>query len=323
MKKIYFSVVAILTVMTIHGQQTIGFEGVNLSPESYNNGESGAGGFIEEGVVFGNTYTIGSWGDYWSGFAVSNTTDVSTAGYLNQYSAFPGEGANSSSNYGVCYSNGLIQFAGQGVDLVSLQLTNTTYAGLAMLDGDTYSKQFGSVNDANGTPDGTNGEDFFKVWIYAHAEDNSIIDSVDFYLADYRFADSDSDYIVNTWETVDLSFIDETVYALSFGFQSSDNGAWGMNTPAYFAIDNLIISKSIGVKEHNMPVVSMFPNPAVNNFQVIGSKGILEVFDVSGSLVFSGNHLNKSVVDISGWNNGSYRVILRNENGVVVQHLIK
>ena len=28
-------------------------------------------------------------------------------------------------------------------------------------------------------------------------------------------------------------------YGLDFGLISSDNGEWGMNTPAYFAMDNL------------------------------------------------------------------------------------
>ena len=46
--------------------------------------------------------------------------------------------------------------------------------------------------------------------------------------------------VVDSWELVDLSTLG-TVYGLSFGLSSSDNGDWGMNTPAYFAMDNLDI----------------------------------------------------------------------------------
>ena len=62
--------------------------------------------------------------------------------------------------------------------------------------------------------------------------------SVDFYLADYRYADSSQDYIVNAWEYIDLSSLG-SVDELSFSLSSSDNGSFGMNTPNYFAIDNI------------------------------------------------------------------------------------
>jgi hypothetical protein len=58
---------------------------------------------------------------------------------------------------------------------------------------------------------------------------------VDFYLADYR---SDEDYIINAWTWVDLTGLG-AVYGLEFSLSSSDNSDYGMNTPAYFAMDNL------------------------------------------------------------------------------------
>jgi len=61
-------------------------------------------------------------------------------------------------------------------------------------------------------------------------------DSVNFYLADYRFADNDSDYIVNSWKYVDLSTLGG-VDTYEFDLSSSDTGAFGMNTPAYFCMD--------------------------------------------------------------------------------------
>ena len=241
MKKIYFSICTIFTALMLNAQQTIGFENVKLSPESFNNGSSGSGGFIENGVVFSNEYYSSTDGDYAIGFSVSNKTDKTTAGYINQYSTYTGSGYNSS-NYGVFTPEGAITFAGQGVDVHSFKITNTTYAALSMKDGDAFAKKFGSINGpGNTTPDGTNGADYFRVWTIAHREDGSKIDSTVFYLADFRFTDNSKDYIVDKWETVDLSFLKETVYKLSFKFESSDVGTYGMNTQAYFAIDNLII----------------------------------------------------------------------------------
>lgn len=320
MKKIYFSVFTICSALFSNAQQTIGFEGVNLTPETYNNGSSGSGGFIENGVVFSNDYNAG-W-DSFGGFAVSNTTDVTTAGYLNQFSAFTGSGSGSV-NYAIYYPTGTISFAGQGVDLNSIQITNTTYAAISMRDGDSFAKQFGSVNGADGNPDGTNGEDFYKVWIFANAEDGSKIDSVEFYLADYRFTDNAQDYIVNTWETVDLSFVNQTVYSISFQLESSDNGDWGMNTPAYFAIDNLTINKSIGLSENTLSAISVYPNPMVDELVIKGESGLVEMFDVTGKIVLSSNFSGYTSLDVSELSNGSYTVQVTNEKGAFIQKIIK
>jgi hypothetical protein len=63
--------------------------------------------------------------------------------------------------------------------------------------------------------------------------------SVDFYLADYQFTSNCYDYILHEWTWVDLTPLGDIVKTLHFELSSSDIGAWGMNTPSYFAIDNL------------------------------------------------------------------------------------
>jgi hypothetical protein len=320
MKKIYFSVFTIFTTLFMNAQQTIGFEGVILAPESFNYGSSGSGGFIENGVVFSNDYNS-SW-DSWNGFAISNTTDVTTPGYLNQYSSFAGSGSGSS-NYAVYYPAGTISFAGQGVDLDSLEITNTTFTAISMRDGDTYSKKFGSLTDANGITDGTNGEDYYKVWIFAHAENGRKIDSVEFYLADFRFTDDAQDYIVNTWHSIDLSFITETVYSISFLLESSDNGDFGMNTPAYFAIDNLTINKSTGLSENTMSGITVYPNPLVDQLLVKGESGIIEIYDVAGKSVLTSNYSGYTTIEVSDLSSGSYTLKITNEKGFFIQNIIK
>jgi hypothetical protein len=329
MKKIYFSICTVFSALTLNAQQTIGFENVNLSPESFNNGSSGSGGFIENGVVFSNEYF--SSGDYATGFSVSNKTDKTTVGYGNQYSAYTGSGYNSS-NYGVFTPDGNISFAGQGVDLQSFKITNTTYAALSMRDGDpagqySFAKQFGSINNAKGNPDGTNGADYFRVWTIAHREDGSKIDSTVFYLADFRSLDNSKDYILDTWEHVDFTFLKETVYKLSFKFESSDNSVYSgvsyPNTPSYFVIDNLIINKSTGLKESTLSSVSVYPNPIQNELTISGENGLLELVDLTGKILISKEHYNYTILNVSDLNSGSYILKLTSENGTLIQKLVK
>jgi len=74
--------------------------------------------------------------------------------------------------------------------------------------------------------------DWFKLTITG-----SNSNTVDFMLADYRFEDNGQDYIVDEWTWIDLSGLG-SVTNLEFSFTSTDNGAWGMNNPGYFAMDN-------------------------------------------------------------------------------------
>ena len=45
---------------------------------------------------------------------------------------------------------------------------------------------------------------------------------------------------MDQWTDVDLSILGD-VYGLSFDYESSDIGSFGINTPTYFAIDNIDI----------------------------------------------------------------------------------
>ena len=109
-------------------------------------------------------------------------------------------------------------------------ITNTTYAYLAMRDGSQFSKVFGGQTG--------NDPDFFLLTITGSDSLDAPIGAVDFYLADYRFPDNSLDYLIDSWTDVDLTSLDGAS-TLSFGLTSSDVGQFGMNTPAYFAIDNL------------------------------------------------------------------------------------
>ena len=237
---------AALAVSSRAGEVVAGFDDLTLVKNSYNagpmpgytvvNGAYGpvaAGSFTTGGATFGNNYdmTYGSW----SGFAYSNTTDTTTAGYLNQFSAYTG-GAHSGTNYGVAfgYTGSTISTTQDLAGLPSLSLpigasiegmyvTNTTYAALSMLYGDSFAKQF------------TTG-DWFKLTVYGVT--SSGLESVDLYLADYRSSNDADHYVLNTWKYLDLSSLAGATQ-LYFNLSSSDVGRYGMNTPSYFAVDDI------------------------------------------------------------------------------------
>jgi len=221
----------------------IDFEELSLDDESYYNGADLAGGFTTGGAKFNNTFTdFGGGFTGWSGWSYSNVTDNTTAGSGNQYSALPGSGASESENFGVGFTSTESAGASQielpaGARALSARITNTTYAAMSMLHGDAFAKKFGG-------PTGSD-PDYLKLTITGLEADNDAISSVEFYLADYRAEDPAGDYLVQDWQAVDLAALDGAA-KLSFTLSSTDVGQFGMNTPAYFALDNLLFATKTG-----------------------------------------------------------------------------
>jgi hypothetical protein len=321
MKKIYSLVAAISISSMFSAQMVSDLESISLTPESFNNGSAGSGSFIDGQMEFTNFYNVG-WSS-WNGFSISNITDNTTAGWGNQYSAFPGSGVNSS-NYAIFYPEGSVGFQDNGDygTIDSLFITNTTYAAISMRDGDAFAKQFGSSLDANGVDDGTNGEDFFKVWIIAEDFPGIEKDSIEFYLADYRFSDNSQDYIIDEWVKIDLTVIPFSKKKITFRFESSDNGDFGMNTPSYLAVDNVSYQSYWGISE-NEKAFDVYPNPVINLLNVKGSTGEIRIYNLKGELLTVSEHLLESQLDFSDFDSGVYFIELHHENGVSVQKIIK
>ena len=324
MKKIYVCLLAFAVSHSLTAQYTVDFESHPLNAESYDNGSSGNGDFAftqNVPVYLTNTYDT-TWGS-WSGFAISNITDNTTAGWSNQYSAYTGSGANGSSNYAMFYSYGNINTGGSIHSIAEFKITNSTYAAISMRDGDAFGKKFGSPLNAQGNPDGTNGEDFFKVWVICESVNGAEIDSIEFYLADFRFADSTMDYIVDTWETIDLTGLSFEVETVSFALESSDNDSvWGMNTPAYFAIDDVVAISGAGLTQNTSLNVSVFPNPATDVLNIVGEEGELRLLDLSGKLLFEGNHLGQSTLNVNDFSPGVYVIRLDNASGSYTNRIV-
>jgi len=236
---------SILGVSSIaHANTTVSFDDLPLAPNSHYNGSDGAGGFVSGQAFFKNSYSqqYGAW----QGFSYSNETDVVTAGYANEFSSFArgGSSANGSAiagdNFALAFGYGpadaYFNVPG-GTKVKDIRVTNTTLAAIDMRDGSPFgfSKKFGGTSG--------NDPDWFKITFTGYNQGNAtgtVTGTKEFYLADFRFADNSQDYILNTWELVDLSGLLDA-WSVAVTFSSSDNGSFGMNTPAYAALDNLTV----------------------------------------------------------------------------------
>ena len=177
------------------------------------------------------------------------------------------KGATDTEQYAVGYAAApaTIHLVGEGSELVcdGLYLTNSTYTYYSMRDGDAFAKKFG----------GETGEDpdFFKVTFRKMKDGVMGSDSVEFFLADYRSNNSSEDYLVDEWVWVDLSVLGEADSLLA-ELSSSDIGSFGMNTPAYFCIDQVATTTSVSLGSPAPTKRSMvWPNPFNNQIYLTPS----------------------------------------------------
>jgi len=208
------------------------FEDLTLPPESHWNGVDGAGGFTSGAARFDNHYHS-DW-QYWEGFAYSNRSDPNLAGVDGQYNAITGGGQGGSANYAVAFvgwENVPTLTLSTPQVLSGLYVTNNNYAYYDMLRGGPFSKKFGG-------PAGTD-PDWLKLTITGLDAAGKETGTVEFYLADFQSTDPAEDYILNTWAFVNLSPLGE-VQRLQFRLDSSDKGAFGVNTPTYLCLDTIL-----------------------------------------------------------------------------------
>lgn len=222
------AVVLILAFASPGFALTATFDDLGLGVEDSLNGSTLPGGYTSGGIFFENVYTAAY--DSFTGFAASSTTDDVTPGYGNQFSNITGSGAGGSSGFGLAYSNGRIVLP-TATTVVGAEFTNTTYAARSMETGDAFAKQFGGISGDD--------PDFFRLLIEGIDDAGQSTGVQELMLADFRFSDNSQDYILDQWLFQDLSGLG-VVKELLFSFESSDEAGGWINTPVYFAIDNVV-----------------------------------------------------------------------------------
>lgn len=203
-----------------------------LAAESFYNGETDQQGAFTSGTyVFPVNNSYG--GMVWNGFAPSNRTATQFINLTpDQFNVVNGKGYKSSATFAIYYPSIFNGPAGtseavtgflDSFEAKGMYVNNTAYAATSMSNGDSFAKKFGKG-------------DWFKFTAYGKQTDGTF-KTVDFYLADFT-SDNESDwYTINDWTYVDLSSLG-TVTEISFWPSGSDTGLYGLNTPAYFAMDN-------------------------------------------------------------------------------------
>jgi hypothetical protein len=303
-------------------QTTSSFDDLNLNSNSYWNGSDLSGGFISGNAFFVNNYDTAFYS--WTGFAYSTIKDTLTPNYTNMYSAITAAG-QSGEAYGVAYISSYggptyltLRNAAVGKEVNGFFITNSTYAFLSMRDGDAISKKFGGSSG--------NDPDWFKLKILGYLNGN-LVDTTNFYLADFRDVNNANDYIVKDWTWVDLTVLGN-VDSLSFELSSSDVGAWGMNTPSYFCMDELVTSDGVGMLNPFTQdfQLKVYPNPAVGHLNVSLSSlaDEIKLIDMSGRVVrhVVPKQLNTQL-DISSLSKGIYFLQITVQGQQKVQKIVK
>ena len=223
-----------VSVSGVEVQVTVGtatFDDVTLGSNGYWTGEEGDNEMFSGGWIFTNYYSQAY--SFWGGFTASNHTDLTQTGMNAQYTAITAGGYNGSAQYGVAYTLGVqtdvYASDGQAHTVTGCYVTNNLWAYQSVVNGDASSTPFGGTSG--------NDPDWFKLTATGKNAAGQTIGTLDFYLADYRFANNQDDYVIDTWEWFDLSPLG-AVHTISFSLSSTKGNAYGMLTPAYFCIDD-------------------------------------------------------------------------------------
>lgn len=318
--KRFFTIAAIaFTLLNASAQETstVDFEDFGLSPGAFLNGSDGTTSFITNYFSLPINYNEAF--SSWTGWAISSMTDTLTIGASNQYSAITGSGFNGSTTYATSYNfvpNELHMFSPiASTDFVpnGIYITNATYTYLSMLNGDMFAKKFGGA-------DGTE-PDFFLLTIKGlNNEGNQ--DSVEFYLADYRFDDNSEDYIIDEWTFIDLSKF-APYKNLQFHLSSSDSGVYGVNTPQYFCIDNFIFDITTSTEDASFANLNVFPNPATEVLNIEFEEAAdITIINSNGQVVLARSNLN-SQIDVSSLPTGVYNLLVSTSQGSATRRFIK
>ena len=229
--------------------------------------------------------------DYWYWFGYANRTETKFETLDDQWNNIVGGGYDGSANYGVAYAaafNGpcyVNVLTCAPIVVPGFYITNSSYAYTSMTNGDATAKKFEKG-------------DWFKLTITGYDAANEVTGTKEYYLADLR--DEEKAYIIKDWRYVDLSGLG-AVSKLGFELTSTDNGDWGMNTPAYFCFDDFGAEGTEVLPEKNVDITTGISTIQRDNDN-----------DVEGYYSLDGRKLNtlQPGVNIVKMKNGAIRKII-------------
>jgi putative lipoic acid-binding regulatory protein len=229
MRKNLLLILSLFATTLALAQEPATFEDVPLGSGGIWQPPTGENEMPSGGWLFTNNTQYG----YWGGFTASNRTDLNQSGLDAQYTAAAGCGYDGSTQYAVAYTMGVqtdvYAADGQSHTVTGCYVTNDLWTYQDILQGGYGEPPYGGTTG--------NDPDWFKVTAIGKNASGQTVGTLDFYLADYRFANNAEDYVLNTWEWFDLSPLG-SVATISFELSSSRGSGYNMITPAYFCMDN-------------------------------------------------------------------------------------
>ena len=229
MRKCLLLSLALIMATFAMAQEPASFEDVPLGSGGIWQPPVGENEMPSGGWIFTNSTQYG----YWGGFTASNRTDLNQTGLDAQYTAVTGCGYDGSTQYAVAYTMGVqtdvYATDGQLHTVTGCYVTNNLWTYQDILQGGYGELPYGGSTG--------NDPDWFKVTATGKNASGQTVGTLDFYLADYRFANNEEDYVLNTWEWFDLSPLGN-VATISFSLSSSRGSGYNMITPAYFCMDD-------------------------------------------------------------------------------------
>lgn len=329
MKKMTFFLIAFFAIKASNAQGN--FENLTAKLDSigkdYFKGVPGVAGltpFSTFGANFVNRNDTSAWGDLWSGWAISRLKDsVSIAYDTNDCAAIPAEGHSGSSVYATAFlspnpDENKIRFQNVQLGVMGFFITNSTIAYRSMQNGDGFAKKFGGASG--------NDPDYFRIIIKGWTNGALTLDSLVYYLADFRDTNNANDYIVNDWRYVNLGM--QVNDSISYRLESSDTSAWGINTPAYFCIDDIIyLPESVSEISENSDI-QLYPNPVLDELLLKNksdNKMTFTLLDQNGNLI---KHLSLDAnqqqrIDAKNWSSGMYLVRVKSSTGTYYYKIAK
>lgn len=216
----------------------INFNELELKSESYDTGTKlvdSTGGFVS-GVLFLPVNPQEE--NYWTGFALSNILDKQLVANPSAFAAYA-NATKQKENKFMVYNQpqtpdaAAIEFEGNSSYVIgSISVANTHLSHLVM--------KYGTENGIRPFGGETNDQpDWCKLIIEGFDANGTQTDTVNFYLADYRFANKRKNYIVSDWSTVDLQKlgkVNKVVFSITSSVTDAENNVL---TPKQFCLDEM------------------------------------------------------------------------------------
>ena len=237
-----------------------------------------SGTFLSGSYAFTNN-CIPYWGSF-DGFAYSRSTSASFSAATfasDQFNAVTGGDYDGSGSFAVGYvgygSQPTVEVLNDvdGDVVKGFYVTNSAYTADAIVNGDGQQ----NVKDANGndcaSDEGFHQGDYVLLTVTGYDKSGVQTGTVDFYLADYRSAESSEWYYVRDWQWVSLTSLG-TVKRITFSMSATRSNNWGTTTPTYFCMDNFNDPKGVatGIGRAVRPAAAAESD--VQHFNVAGQR---------------------------------------------------